>query len=85
MSPGCVARRERLQTDGLRHPLEAGHSLGVGNDDHLLHVRKLLHDLRYAIQGVVPPPVVEITVGSEQHLGRDLTEAADYATHAEVR
>ena len=82
---GCVPRGECLQTDGLRHPHGAGPRVGVRNDDHVLHVRKLLQDFRHVPQGVVFPPLVEITIGGEQYFRCDLTEAMHHTTHTEVR
>ena len=66
-------------------PSSAGAFLRVGHHDHVLDSGKLGQDLAYLRPAVEDLAAVEVAVGGDQHLGRDLAEAVEHAARAEIR
>ena len=76
---------EFIERNGLLGAAEVRRGGGVGHDDDALDRRNPLGNRREPADRVEPLPTVEVAVGAEQHLGRDLTEAVHHPLHAEVR
>ena len=82
---GGPAGREFVEQDGLLHRRDVRRPGGVRHDDDVLDRGDALRDRREPPDRVVPPAAVEVAVGAEQHLGRDLSEAVHHPLHPEVR
>ena len=79
------ARQCRARAAAPPRRSSAGSGVHVGDDDDQLHARQLRGHFRHGGEGVERLAGVEIAVGGEEHLGRDLPEAVEHAVHAEVR
>ena len=85
---GGPAGREFVEQNGFLHRSEVGCTgvvVGIARHHDALNGGDALRDRREPPDRVVPPAAVEVAVGAEQHLGRDLPEAVHHPLHPEVR
>src|SRR4051812_36051552 len=81
---GPLSGDESRPQRSFAYPVEVGHLLSVWRDDHVLERRNPERDLSQSRHEIYLFAVVQISVGGEQDLRLDLTEAIHHALRSEI-
>ena len=82
---GSCGRAERPVADRARHRGDVRFVPHVRHDHDTLDGRDAICDAGHCTQRIDLLPCITITVGAEEHAGRDLSEAVEDSFHAEIR